>query len=230
MNNPISGYNSSKKNQPLFISLAIAITAIFLISYIGFNGHDRSYLSIKYALAQQQTTISNQTNTLSGGNANQTSGTNATSATNTTTSSSSSNATSPINLSKTPVVDIVSLAKQNTFFRKEIMTADHTQVVLMSLKPGEDIGLEVHKKIDQILVFVQGSGEANITGKKIPIKEGDLAFVPAGTVHDFVNTGKTDLKLFTTYSPPNHQAGVIQKTKAEASGYVPKGAIEEEGW
>ncbi len=208
--------NNLLKKQSIHIGLAIAIASIFLAYYIGYDNHNGS-LSINYALAQQ-TTISNQT--ISAGNTNQTSGTNTT---------TSSNATSPINLSKTPVVDIVSLAKQNTFFRKEIMTADHTQVVLMSLKPGEDIGLEVHKKIDQILVFVQGSGEANITGKKIPIKEGDLAFVPAGTVHDFVNTGKTDLKLFTTYSPPNHQAGVIQKTKAEASGYVPKGAIEEEG-
>ena len=99
----------------------------------------------------------------------------------------------------------------------------------MSLKPGEDIGLEVHKKIDQLLIFVQGTGEANIGGQKFPIKEGTLAFVPAGTPHNFVNTGKTDLKLFTTYSPPNHAAGVLQKTKAEAAGYVPKGAIEQEG-
>ena len=99
----------------------------------------------------------------------------------------------------------------------------------MSLKPGEDIGLEVHKKIDQILIFVQGSGEAVIGGKKFPIREGTLAFVPAGTVHNFINTGKTDLKLFTTYSPPNHAAGILQKTKAETKGYVPKGAIEREG-
>jgi mannose-6-phosphate isomerase-like protein (cupin superfamily) len=83
---------------------------------------------------------------------------------------------------------------------------------LTSLKPGEDIVLEVHKKIDQ----------------KFPVKEGTLAFVPAGTRHNFVNTGNTDLKLFTTYSPSNHAAGILQKTKAEAAGYVPKGAIEEE--
>ena len=103
------------------------------------------------------------------------------------------------------VKNIVTLAKENTNFRQEIKTANHTQVVLMSLKPGEDIGLEVHKTIDQILVFVQGSGEANISGQKFPIKEGDLAFVPAGTSHDFTNTGNTDLKvvynLFTTKSP-----------------------------
>ena len=84
----------------------------------------------------------------------------------------------------------------------------------MSLKPGEDIGLEVHKKIDQLLIFVQGTGEANIGGQKFPIKEGTLAFVPAGTPHNFVNTGKTDLKLFTTYSPPNHADRSITKDQS----------------
>ena len=126
------------------------------------------------------------------------------------------------------VKNIVSLAKENTNFRQEIKTANHTQVVLMSLKPGEDIGLEVHKTIDQLLVFVQGSGEANISGQKFPIKEGDLAFVPAGTPHDFTNTGNTDLKLYTTYSPPNHAPGTLQKTKADAKDYTPKGSIEVE--
>ena len=93
----------------------------------------------------------------------------------------------------------------------------------MSLKPGEDIGLEIHKNIDQILVFVQGNGEANINGQNSTIKEGTLAFVPAGTPHNFINTGNTDLKLYTTYSPPNHYAGTVQKTKAETKGYVPLG-------
>jgi mannose-6-phosphate isomerase-like protein (cupin superfamily) len=128
----------------------------------------------------------------------------------------------------TPFVgDIISLAKNNTDFRQEIKTANHTQVVLMSLKPGEDIGLEIHKNIDQILVFVQGNGEANINGQNSTIKEGTLAFVPAGTPHNFINTGNTDLKLYTTYSPPNHYAGTVQKTKAETKGYVPLGAEEE---
>jgi len=138
------------------------------------------------------------------------------------------NATSSSNNTSQFVVDIISLAKQNNNFREEIKTAQHTQVVLMSLKPGEDIGLEVHKKIDQLLIFVQGTGEANINDQKISIKEGTLAFVPAGTPHNFVNTGNTDLKLFTTYSPPNHYAGILQKTKAETAGYVPLGAIEVE--
>jgi mannose-6-phosphate isomerase-like protein (cupin superfamily) len=93
----------------------------------------------------------------------------------------------------------------------------------MSLKPGEDIGMEIHKYIDQILVFVQGNGEANINGQKSPIKEGDLAFIPAGIPHDFTNTGSTDLKLYTTYSPPNHSPGTLQITKADTKGYKPMG-------
>jgi mannose-6-phosphate isomerase-like protein (cupin superfamily) len=129
----------------------------------------------------------------------------------------------------TLIVDIMSLAKQNTCYRAEFKTANHTQVVLMSLKPGEEIGLEIHRKIDQLLVFVQGSGMANISGQSYPVKAGDLVFVPAGTVHNFVNTGNTDLKLFTMYSPPNHLPGTLQKTKADEKGYVPQGAIEEEG-
>ena len=192
-------YPTSKKRSVSIAAIAI-IVPLLLLSSIEFNGHNNTNLSlVKYAQAQQG-------NSSSGSNSNV-----------------SSNTIAPF------VKDIISLAKQNNNFRQEIKTANHTQVVLMSLKPGEDIGLEVHKKIDQLLIFVQGTGEANIGGQKFPIKEGTLAFVPAGTPHNFVNTGKTDLKLFTTYSPPNHAAGVLQKTKAEAAGYVPNGAIEQEG-
>jgi mannose-6-phosphate isomerase-like protein (cupin superfamily) len=183
------------------------VVPLLLLSSIGFSGYNSNLSVVKYALAQQGTnkTMSNMSNL-------------------------ASPATTNVTSHYPPfVTDIISLAKQNNDFRKEINTADHTQVVLMSLKPREDIGLEVHKKIDQILVFVQGRGEGIIGGQKFPIKEGTLAFVPAGTVHNFINTGNTDLKLFTTYSPPNHAAGILQKTKAETKGYVPKGAIEQEG-
>lgn len=127
----------------------------------------------------------------------------------------------------TLIVDIMSLARENTCYREEFKTTNHTQVVLMSLKPGEEIGLEIHSSIDQLLVFVQGSGTANISGQSFPIREGDLAYVPAGTAHNFVNTGDTDLKLFTTYSPRNHLPGTLQETKADEAGYVPAGAEEE---
>lgn len=227
MNNFILGY--TLKNR-FCITITIAIISIFFLSYLGFNSYSETVL-LKYALAQQTTDAASNNN-----NNNHDNGKSIVSSTisNQTTlgtinQTSTTNIISHNNISEPFVADIMSLAKQNAFFRKEIKTADHTQVVLMSLKPGEDIGLEVHKKIDQILVFVQGKGEANINGKKIPIKEGDLAFIPAGTPHNFVNTGSSDLKLFTTYSPPNHEAGILQKTKAAASGYIPKGAIEEEG-
>ena len=86
----------------------------------------------------------------------------------------------------------------------------------MSLLPGEDIGEEVHETIDQVLVFVEGSGEAVIEGEASPIKEGDLVFVDAGTKHNFKNTGSVALKLYTIYSPVNHPVDRVQKTKAEA--------------
>jgi mannose-6-phosphate isomerase-like protein (cupin superfamily) len=211
--------NTIAKNRNAMINplgVMAIVVPLLLLSSIRFSGYNSNLSLVKYALAQQgsnktSNTMSNMSNL-------------ATPAT--TTATTVTNVTShypPF------VTDILSLAKQNNNFRKEINTADHTQVVLMSLKPGEDIGLEVHKKIDQILIFVQGTGEAIIGGQKFPIKEGTLAFVPAGTVHNFINTGKTDLKLFTTYSPPNHAAGILQKTKAETKGYVPKGAIEQEG-
>ena len=199
------------------LRVMVIVIPLLLLSSIGFSGYNSNLSVVKYALAQQGS--NKTTNTMSNMS-------NLAAPTTKTVTTTAINVTShypPF------VTDILSLAKQNNNFRKEINSADHTQVVLMSLKPREDIGLEVHKKIDQILVFVQGTGEAIIGGQKFPIKEGTLAFVPAGTVHNFINTGNTDLKLFTTYSPPNHAAGILQKTKAETKGYVPKGAIEQEG-
>lgn len=111
--------------------------------------------------------------------------------------------------------DIIQLAKENTFFRKEIATAKYSQVVLMNIKPGGEIGEEVHQQ-DQILVFVHGEGKSMLNGKESLIKAGQLVLVPAGTKHNFVNTGKEDLKLFTIYAPPEHEPGTVHKTKAEA--------------
>jgi len=85
----------------------------------------------------------------------------------------------------------------------------------MSIPPAGEIGMEAHK-VDQILVFVEGSGETILDGETSPIEAGSLVFVPAGTNHNFVNTGMTDLKLFTVYSPLQHKPGTVHKTKAEA--------------
>lgn len=110
-------------------------------------------------------------------------------------------------------LDIISLAKRNDNFRKVIKTGKHSQVVLMSLLPGEDIGNEVHETVDQILIFVAGEGKAKVGEEEFNIKEGTLAFVDSGTWHNFTNTGSIPMKLYTIYSPSNHPADRVQKSK-----------------
>jgi mannose-6-phosphate isomerase-like protein (cupin superfamily) len=112
--------------------------------------------------------------------------------------------------------DIVKRAKANTYFREVLSTGPHSQVVVMSIPPGGDIGSEVHSDVDQILVFVQGEGEAVLNGQTSAVSVDRLVHVPAGTRHNFVNTGKTDLRLYTVYAPPEHKPGTIHKTKADA--------------
>lgn len=116
-----------------------------------------------------------------------------------------------------PVFDqnIRELAKSNTDFRREILTNEHSQLVLMSIEPGEDIGEETHD-VDQVLVFVKGSGEAVLNGQRSAVSKHSLVVVPAGTRHNFINTGKEPLKLFTIYSPPEEAPGTVHRTKAEA--------------
>lgn len=111
--------------------------------------------------------------------------------------------------------DIFGLAKENSFFRKEILTNEHSQIVLMSVEPGDDIGEESHD-VDQVLVFVEGEGEAVLNGERSKIQANSLVVVPAGTQHNFINTGSTALKLYTVYAPPEEAPGTLHKTKAEA--------------
>ncbi len=112
--------------------------------------------------------------------------------------------------------DIRRLARENGDFRREVMTGPHSQVVLMSVEPGSEIGEEVHADVDQVLVFVDGTGEAVLDGQTSGVEPGDLVFVPAGTRHNFVNRGDAPLKLYTVYSPPEHPAGTVHHTKEEA--------------
>jgi mannose-6-phosphate isomerase-like protein (cupin superfamily) len=112
--------------------------------------------------------------------------------------------------------DIVKLAKANSYFREVLATGPKTQVVVMSIPPGGEIGSEVHPDVDQVLVFVQGEGQAILDGEKSAVSVDRLVHVPAGTRHNFVNTGKADLRLYTIYAPPEHAPGTIHKTKAEA--------------
>lgn len=111
---------------------------------------------------------------------------------------------------------IVQLAKDNDEFRKVIWTGEKTQLVLMAIPEGGEIGGEVHEGHDQLLYFVAGSGKARIGEIENEVTEGDVSIVPSGVYHNFINTGIGTLKLFTTYSPPEHEPGTEHVTKAEA--------------
>lgn len=111
--------------------------------------------------------------------------------------------------------DITRLATENTDFRREILTNEHSQVVLMSVEPGDDIGEETHD-VDQVLVFVAGEGESVLDGERGRVAAGTLVSVPAGTLHNFVNTGSSPLKLYTIYAPPEEEPGTLHRTRAEA--------------
>jgi len=107
---------------------------------------------------------------------------------------------------------------QNTYFRQVLFTAEHSQLVVMCLRPGEEIGDEVHPKVDQFFRIEQGHAKFVFNKKdERLVRSGDAVVVPAGTSHNVVNTSQTEmLKLYTVYSPPNHPDGRVHKTKAEA--------------
>ncbi len=111
--------------------------------------------------------------------------------------------------------DILKLTRINKNFRKVIYTGKTSQLVVMNLKSKKDIGMETHDDVDQILFFASGTGKAVVGGKTKPLKAGAVVFVPAGTQHNFVNTGKTDMKLYTVYAPAEHAGGTIHKTKED---------------
>jgi len=113
------------------------------------------------------------------------------------------------------VKDIEALASGNVAFRQVLYTAKHCQLVVMALKPKEEIGAEVHE-LDQFFRVEEGTGEAVLDGVRTPIRAGFAVLVPAGTKHNIVNTGDAPLKLYTLYAPPNHRDGVVHLTRAEA--------------
>jgi mannose-6-phosphate isomerase-like protein (cupin superfamily) len=113
------------------------------------------------------------------------------------------------------VKDIEGLAVKNLDFRQVLYTAKNCQLVVMALKPKEEIGAEVHK-LDQFFRVEDGSGEAVLDGVRTPIRAGFAVVVPAGTNHNIINTSNAPMKLYTLYAPPNHRDGVIHHTRAEA--------------
>ena len=110
------------------------------------------------------------------------------------------------------------LTLENAYFRQVLFTGKHSQLVLMCLRPGEEIGDEVHPNVDQFFRIEQGEARFVFNEKReVPASDGDAVVVPAGTYHNVINTSKTaPLKLYTVYSPPNHPNGTVHKTKAEA--------------
>jgi mannose-6-phosphate isomerase-like protein (cupin superfamily) len=113
------------------------------------------------------------------------------------------------------VQDIEAIAIGNEDFRKVLYTASNCQLVVMALKPQEEIGAEVHK-LDQFFRVEEGHGEAVLDGVRTAIQAGSAVVVPAGARHNIINTGTESLKLYTIYSPPNHRDGVVHHTRADA--------------
>lgn len=119
----------------------------------------------------------------------------------------------------TPVadrVDIMNAARTNEAFRREVLTGEHEQVVVMTIVVGGEIGEEVHPSTDQVFVFLDGHGEAVLEGATSVFAANDLLFVRAGTRHNIVNTGSSPLRLITIYAPPQHPLGTVHLTRAEA--------------
>lgn len=114
------------------------------------------------------------------------------------------------------ITNIKQQAIDNTDFRKVLETSEHTQLVIMHIPPGGEIGEEIHTENDQVLYLVAGEGTVYLDGVASEYKEGDIAVVAAGTKHNFVASSQQPLKIITTYSPPHHPDGTVHKSKEEA--------------
>jgi mannose-6-phosphate isomerase-like protein (cupin superfamily) len=117
-------------------------------------------------------------------------------------------------------VNIESKTQSNNYFRQVLYTAPHSQLVVMTLQPGEEIGLETHGDGDQFIRVESGEGEAILDGEHHPLRDGSAVVIPAGTAHNIVNTSRSaPMRLYTVYSPPEHADGTVHKTKAEAEAH-----------
>ena len=106
--------------------------------------------------------------------------------------------------------------EENQFFRKVLFTGENSQFVVMDIKPGEDIGEETHRHVEQTLFLLRGEGKAVLNGEERPFRAGDVVVVTPGTRHNFINLGEVSLKVFTIYAPANHIDGRVHKTKYDA--------------
>lgn len=119
--------------------------------------------------------------------------------------------------------NIEKAALENNNFRKVLYTSKHSQLVLMSLKPNEEIGMEIHPDNDQFFRFEKGEGKVIIDGNEYKVRDGAAILVPAGANHNVINTSIAEaLKLYTIYSPAHHQDGIVRATKEEAEANGPE--------
>lgn len=114
------------------------------------------------------------------------------------------------------VVNIEEKTQQNEYFREVLFTGQNSQLVVMALQAGEDIGMEVHPEHDQFIRFEKGEGKVILDGEEYGVGNGSAVVIPAGTEHNVINTSQEVMKLYTIYSPPEHKEGTIHKTKAES--------------
>lgn len=120
--------------------------------------------------------------------------------------------------------DLFGEAAANEDFRRVLATTKHTQLVVMTIPPGGEIGSEVHDGIDQVLIALAGNATSVLDGVEQPFARGDVVVVPQGTRHNFINTGSEPLRIITVYAPPDHRPGTVHRTKADAerdTGDVP---------
>jgi len=141
-------------------------------------------------------------------------------------------ATSPNDPTPTPMsyhADIIKIARENEDFRRVLYTGPKSQLVVMRIPPGGEVGEETHRFTEQTLFFLSGTGAGLLDGETFPIGPGDVVVVTAGTRHNFRNTGVEDLKLYTVYAPPNHLDGRVHHTKSEADADAADEAVGEGG-
>ncbi len=123
--------------------------------------------------------------------------------------------------------NIVRETENNSYFRRVLFTGEKSQLVVMEIEKGGEVGEETHEHVEQTLFFLRGTGKAVLNGEESRVSEGDVVVVTPGTKHNFINTGAVPLKIYTVYAPPNHIEGTIHKTKTDADADTPDEAFGE---
>lgn len=123
--------------------------------------------------------------------------------------------------------NIIKETNENDNFRRVLFTGKNSQLVVMTIPPGGEVGKETHQYTEQTLFFLSGSGEGEWNGERFSVSSGDVVVVTPGTEHNFWNTGSDEMKIYTVYAPPNHINGRIHRTKADADADIEDEEIGE---